>query len=240
MPTIPFVSPKGGVGKTTSALVLATTLATHYDVTIIDADPNQPIKAWASAGNAPPRLTVVSGVDEDTIIEQIQDAASKTRFVIVDLEGTASKIVIYAITEADFVVIPTQGSQLDANEASKAIRAVLQSQKLKKAPIPYSVLLTRTSASPLIRARGLAHIQKSMAEAGIPVLKTELNEREAFKAVFAFQQTLDQMDASEVPSLDKAKQNVWQLAYEIIERLASEQGRGQPENEITSDVAGAA
>jgi len=96
MPTIAFVSPKGGAGKTTSAFLLSTALAKLYDVTVIDADPNHPIKKWATGGNAPERLTVISDVDEDTIIERIEDAATKTPFVIVDLEGTASKIVVYA------------------------------------------------------------------------------------------------------------------------------------------------
>jgi chromosome partitioning protein len=238
MPTIAFVSPKGGAGKTTSAFLLSTALAKLYDVTVIDADPNHPIKTWASGGNAPPRLTVVSDADEDTIIERIEDAAAKTPFVIVDLEGTASRIVVTAVTQADFVVIPTQGSQLDANEASRAIRVVMQSQKMTGRPLPFAVLLTRTS--PTIRARGLAHIQKGLIEAGIPVLETELNERDAFKAVFAFQQTLDQLNPAEVPNLDKAKRNVWELAHEILERLKSEQGRGRQENEETTDIAGAA
>src|SRR5260370_628723 len=144
MPTIAFVSPKGGAGKTTSAFLLSTALAKLYDVTIIDADPNHPIKTWASSGNAPPRLTVVSDADEDTIIERIEDAAAKTPFVVVDLEGTASKIVIYAITHP-----------------------------------------------------------------------------------------------ADVPNLDKAKLNVWELAHEILERLKSVQGRGQQEQQ-TIDMAGAA
>jgi chromosome partitioning protein len=42
MPTIVFVSPKGGVGKSTAAVLLATELATHGgSVTMIDADPNR-------------------------------------------------------------------------------------------------------------------------------------------------------------------------------------------------------
>jgi chromosome partitioning protein len=237
MPTIAFVSPKGGAGKTTSAFLLATALASLYDVTIIDADPNHPVKSWAGGGNTPPRLTILSDTNEDTIIECIEDAAAKTPFVIVDLEGTASKIVIYAITQADFVVIPTQGSQLDANEASRAIRVVLQSQKLKKEAIPYAVLLTRTS--PSVRTRGLAHIQNGMIDAGIPVLETELNERDAYKAVFSFQQTLDGLNPAEVPNLEKAKRNVWELAHEILERLKTEQGAGQGDSE-TSNMAGAA
>jgi chromosome partitioning protein len=237
MPTIAFVSPKGGAGKTTSALLLSTALTRAYDVTVIDADPNHPIKTWAAGGNVPPRMSIVSDTSEDTIIERIEDAASKTPFVVVDLEGTASKIVVYAISQADFVIIPTQGSQLDANEASRAIRVVLQSEKISGRAKPYAVLLTRTSSS--IRTRGLAHIQNGLIDAGIPVLETELNERDAFKAIFSFQQTLDGLNAAEVPNLDKAKANVEELALEILTKLSTE-GRGQIEDKQISAVAGAA
>jgi chromosome partitioning protein len=242
MPTIAFVSPKGGVGKTTSAFLLATTFARLCEVTIIDADPNHPIETWALGGNTPDRLAIISDVDEETIIERIEDAASKTPIVVVDLEGTASKTVIYAISQADFVVIPTQGSQLDANEASRAIRVVLQSEKLTGRTKPYAVLLTRTS--PSIRARGLTHIQNGLIDAGIPVLETELNERDAFKAVFAFRQTLDGLNSAEVPNLDKAKANVESFAREILMRLQAqleaEQGGRERETKATNDVAGAA
>jgi chromosome partitioning protein len=235
MPTIAFVSPKGGVGKTTSAFLFATAIAKIYDITLIDADPNHPIKTWAAGGNTPERMTIVSDADEETIIERIEDAASKTPFVVVDLEGTASKTVIYAISQADFVVIPTQGSQLDANEASRAIRVVLQSQKMTGKAIPYAVLLTRTNSS--IRTRGLAHIQNGLIDAGIPVLETELNERDAFKAVFSFRQTLDGLNATDVPNLDKAKLNVNAFAREIFDRLASEEG-GRKEGLVHSTVGG--
>ena len=153
-------------------------------MTIIDADPNQPIKDWASGGNVPDRLSVVTDVDEDTIIDQIEDAASKTPFVVVDLEGTASKTVVYAISQADFVIIPTQGSPLDAKQASRAIRVVMQSQKMTKTAKRYAVLLTRTS--PTIRTRGRAYSERVDQCGEFPCWKTELNERDAFKAVFAF------------------------------------------------------
>jgi chromosome partitioning protein len=239
MPTIAFVSPKGGAGKTTSAFLLSTALAKLYDVTLIDADPNHPIRTWSAGGNAPERLSIISDVDEDSIIEKIETAAAQTPFVIVDLEGTASKIVIYAISQADFVIIPTQGSQLDANEASRAIRVVMQSQKMTRTETPYAVLLTRTS--PSIRTRGLAHIQNGLVGAGIPVLETELNERDAFKAVFSFQQTLDGLSAADVPNLDKAKINVWEFVEEVIEHLkAAKEGRGQQDDNETTIAAGAA
>ena len=237
MPTIAFVSPKGGAGKTTSAFLLSTALAKFQEVTVIDADPNHPIQSWANGGNTPPGMTIVSNVDEDTIIERIEDAASTTPFVVVDLEGTASLIVVKAISQADLVIIPTQGSQLDANEAGRAIRVVLQSHKMTKTATPYAVLLTRTSSS--IRTRTQAHIQNGLIGAGIPVFKTELNERDAFRAVFSFQQTLDGLSAADVPNLDKAKLNVWEFVEEVVERLKLGQG-GRTEEAENSDVAGAA
>ena len=51
MPTIVFANPKGGAGKSTSAVILATQLAHKgADVTIIDADPNKPVSQWAKRG----------------------------------------------------------------------------------------------------------------------------------------------------------------------------------------------
>lgn len=219
MPTIVFVSPKGGAGKTTAALLLASQLASSYDVTLIDADPNRPIKAWASGGNTPKRLAVVSDVDEDNVIERIEEAAQRSPIVVVDLEGTAAKIVVLAVSQADLAVIPIQGSQLDAEQASRAIKVIKQREKMTGRALPYAVLLTRTN--PVIRTRTMSHIQKGLIEAGVPVMETELNDREAFRAVFSFRQTLVGLNPSEVANLDKAQANVEDFALEILRGLAS-------------------
>jgi chromosome partitioning protein len=166
-------------------------------------------------------------------MDRIQDAASKTPFVIVDLEGTASMMVVYAISQADLVIIPTQGSQLDANEASKAIRVVMHTERVAKGKKAYAVLLTRTSSQ--IRTRGLAHIQQGLINAGIPVFETEINDRDAFRAVFSFQQVLDGLKPEDVPNLDKAKANVDELVRELLGLLTKEQG-GRSEQ----GIAGAA
>ncbi|MDT3238920.1 ParA family protein [Pseudomonas syringae group genomosp. 3] len=152
MPVIVFVSPKGGAGKTTSALALAEQFARRVPVTIIDADPNHPIKSWAEGGDAPANMTIISEVNDKNIGETIADAATKTPFVIVDLEGTAATIVAYAIAESDFVVVPTQGSQLDAEQASRAFGLIRAHERgiQKHKPsykLPYAVLFTRTSAA---------------------------------------------------------------------------------------------
>lgn len=217
MPTIVFVSPKGGAGKTTAALVLATQLARATEVTVIDADPNHPIKTWAAAAQMPERFQVISNADEENILDCIEEAAAKTPFVIVDLEGTAAKIVLLAVSQADLVIVPTQGSQLDADQASRALRVIKQQEKMTRRPVPFAVLLTRTNVT--IRTRTMAHIQRGLTGAGIPVLKTELHEREAFRAMFSFQQPLEKLDPTEVSNIDKAIANAQQLTAEIVELL---------------------
>jgi chromosome partitioning protein len=217
MPTITFASPKGGAGKTTSAMVLALQLAKLYRVTIIDADPNKPITKWGRAGNSPANLNIISDVSEDNVMDVIDAAATQTPFVIVDLEGTAAKIVLLAMARADFVIIPTQGSELDADEAARAIRVIKQQEKLTGRPLPFAVLLTRSNAH--VRARNLTHIQKTMIAAGVPVMETELNEREAFKSIFAFQQPLEKLDPKQVANLDKAINNAEEFASEVLQRI---------------------
>lgn len=217
MPTIVFVSPKGGVGKTTAALLLASELARAAPVTIVDADPNHPIAAWSRGAALPANLSILADVDEDSIIDRIEDAAAQTPFVVVDLEGTAAKIVLLAVSQADLVVIPMQGSQLDAEQASRAIRVLKQHEKMTGRAVPYGVLLTRTS--PIIRTRTMGHIHGGLLDAGVPVFESQLNEREAFRAVFSFQQTLENLDPREVSNLDKAQANAEQFAAEVIERL---------------------
>lgn len=218
MPTIVFASPKGGVGKSTSAVLLSTELAAHgASVTIIDADPNKPLSRWAKRPGKPDSLTVLADVTEETIIDTIETAATQSAFVIVDLEGTASMMVGYAMSRADLVLIPTQGSQLDATEAVKAIKLIRSQERAFKRRIPYAVLLTRTSTA--LNPRSLQSITAEFSENSIPVLKTEIHERDAFKAIFAFGGGLANLDPKQVRNIPAAVANTRNFAAEILTML---------------------
>ena len=203
MPTIVFASPKGGAGKSTAAVLLATELALKgAAVTVLDADPNKPVSQWATRTGRPPNLTVVADVSERSIIDDIEKAAQRTAFVIVDLEGTASMTVAYAISRADLVIIPTQGSQLDAAEAAKAVKLINQQEKAFRKTIPYAILFTRTSAA--IRPRTLQHIQAEFRKHGVAAFQTQIHEREAYRALFSFGGTLEALDSRHVSNLGAA------------------------------------
>ncbi|MEL6065268.1 ParA family protein [Methylobacterium sp. DCY52] len=220
MPTIIFASPKGGVGKSTSALVLATELAGRgANVAVIDADPNKPLSRWAARPGRPDKLTVQADVREDTIIDAIETAERQAQFVIVDLEGTANMLVAYAMSRADLVIIPCQGSQLDAAEAVKAIKLVKRQEKAFTRTIPCAVLFTRTSAA--IGTRDLKDIQAQLAEAGVQTFTKHMVERAAFRALFSYGGTLGGLDPSQVSNIDAAKRNATAFAHEVVQLLKS-------------------
>jgi chromosome partitioning protein len=218
MPTIVFASPKGGAGKSTSAVVLATELARRgVRVTILDADPNRPVSQWARRSGCPESLNVLADISESTVIDTIEEAARRSAFVIVDLEGTASMTVAYAISRADLVVIPTQGSQLDAAEAAKAVKLIRQQEKAFARQIPYAVLFTRTSTA--IRPRTLQHIREEFSAHQVPAFETQMHEREAFRAIFSFGGTLESLDPTQVSNLQAALANARAFAGEVVAML---------------------
>jgi len=78
MPIITFANTKGGAGKTTAVLILATELARRGNrVTVLDADPRGWISRWHSISGAGALLSVVPGITEDTI-EQAATAGANT------------------------------------------------------------------------------------------------------------------------------------------------------------------
>jgi len=223
MPTIVMASSKGGAGKTTAAVLLASELARQgaekgIGVTLIDADPNQHSAKWANKEGRPANLSVVENSDEESIIEDIESAEEQTPFVIVDLEGTASIAVANAIARADLVVTLCQGSQDDADEAVKTIKLIKRQGKVLKREIPFSVLFTRTSAA--ITPRTFKYILNEFESAGVDVFKTSLIDRDAFRAIRSFGGTVNDLDPKEVSGIDKAAQNVKAYASEVKQKLS--------------------
>jgi chromosome partitioning protein len=198
--------------------VLASQLAQKgAHVVLIDADPNHPVSSWAKRSGKPENLEVLANVTEESVIDDIEAAASRAPFVVVDLEGTASITVAYAISRADLVIIPSQGSQLDASEAAKAIKLIRQQEKAFSRKIPYAVLFTRTSAA--IKPRTLQHIRAEFEQYGVPVFQTQMHEREAFRAIFSFGGTVESLSDGQVSNLDAAVKNARAFAGEVVTML---------------------
>ena len=222
MPVIAFANPKGGAGKTTSALLLASQLASRgATVTILDADPEKWISQWGALPGRPANVMIISDVTEDTIVDQIEAAAAEAQFVVIDLEGTASLMVANAIGMSDLVIIPTQGSSMDAKGAAKTIRLIRNQARMARRDIPHAVLLTRTSAA--VASRAIRNVRDQLDQAGIPVFDASIVERAAYRDILDYGGLLADLDRAKVSNVDKAVENARMFTAEVVVRLKAAQ-----------------
>jgi chromosome partitioning protein len=258
MPVVVMYNSKGGSGKSTASLAIASALAEHNaTVTLIEADSNSPqgyffyrggpnAKELVPNPDVPPTLSLFSGVTEHDILEKIEEAKASSKFVIVDIEGSKNLVAVFAIAEADLVLIPTQGSVLDARESYKAVKLVQAAEKSSRRKLDYRILFTRTppdieikgsdgehARSPF-RSKNLKDIEKSFAEKGIRVLRAEVHERPAYAAMYAYNAPLSKFPAHESgKGLERAKEESLRIVREILTILreqrdaASERGGSQ-------------
>ena len=242
MPVIVFASSKGGAGKTTACVLLACELARqgqakNIGVSLIDADPNQHTAAWAQLEGKPNNITMFANVTEANIIDVIEEAQSKTPFVLVDLEGVASSAVVGAVSRADLVLIPCQPSQNDAKEAAKTIKTIKYGAQIARREIPFSVLFTRLSAA-IITKTG-KHLAAEFDGAGIDVFKCSLIDREAFKSIFSFGGGVNDLEASTKSaqvSINKAVDNARLYAEEVKQHLKASLQPQQATPEVAANV----
>src|SRR5580698_6935390 len=130
MPTVAFVSSKGGVGKTTSALLLALGLAERgLTVSIVDSDPNLPLKAWGELPGKPEAVRLFHAPSFQDLPGELRKARTASDWVVVDTEGGAPRMGGMAIANADLVITPLAASQLDAREAQKVSKLVAEVAK---------------------------------------------------------------------------------------------------------------
>jgi chromosome partitioning protein len=222
MPVIAFANPKGGAGKTTSALLLASELAARgARVAIIDADPERWISQWGALPGKPATITILGNITEDTIVDQIEAAAAEAQFVVVDLEGTASLMVANAIGMSDLVIIPTQGASMDAKGAAKTIKLIRNQARLARRDIPHAVLLTRTSAA--VASRALKNVREQLDKAGIDIFETSIVERAAYRDILDYGGLLSDLDPNQVSNVEKALLNAREFAGEVVAKLKAGQ-----------------
>jgi chromosome partitioning protein len=219
MPTVVVASPKGGAGKSTTAIVLGTELAhAGIEVTMLDCDPNKSLTLWSGRADLPARIEVLSEISESNIVKTIKAKDSDGRVVIVDLEGIASRMVSRAISQADLVLTPMRATTLDATIGARALELVAEEEEALDRTIPHAVVFTMTKAILSKQHKGIA---RSLAEQGVDVIDPPLMERAAFSALFAFGGDLHSMPPQ--GNMDRARENAGAFARQVFNRLTEEE-----------------
>lgn len=220
MATIVLASPKGGAGKTTTAVLLATEFAIGgAEVTILDCDPNRSVSFWAKKAKCPPpdRVTVLSEVTEDNIVSTIRRLEQKGQMLIVDLEGLVSRLMSRAISQADLVITPMRATTLDAQIGIRTVALIAGEEEVLNRSIKHAVVFTMTRG--ILTAQHRA-IQRSLQEQGVTIIEPPLMERSAFSALFTYGGDLRSMPKQ--GRMDKAIENAQLFAKFVYKLLMKE------------------
>ena len=221
MPVIVMASPKGGVGKSTCAVLLASEFARMgAAVTVLDCDPNKSLTRWASHGT-PDGVTLRNDIGRSEIVPAIRAADGDGRIVIVDLEGVASQLVSRAISQADLVIVPMQPTALDAEIGSEALALIREEEEALGRTIRHAVVLTKTSAA--VKSRVQKELEEQLRGAGIDLIEPSLVARAAFSELFAYGGDLTTMmndpRMTTGGKIDTALQNARAFAEAVHDRL---------------------
>ena len=218
MPVITFANTKGGAGKTTAVLLLATELAQQgYRVTILDADPQQWTTRWYKLSPPNSLIGVIPYVNTSTIERNIADSRETTDYFIIDLPGARTSLLATAIGLSDHVLIPIQGCAMDAQGGANVLELLQYLERRAGIRVAHSVVLTRVN--PMVTTRALLAVKGLLAQRQVNVLNTPIVERAAFHDVFDCGGSLNTMDETQVSNLDKARENARMFADEMVMRV---------------------
>lgn len=224
MPAISVANPKGGAGKTTLTFVLACELArSGASVAVIDADPNAIIAGWGhkrlEQGRAAP-FQIIAGPKESELVRLVDQHTASHDFVLIDLEGTASRMTSRALARSHLVLIPFNLSPIDAELAANAVSLIQEEAEALGRGIPFRLVRSRDNAA--IQTKTAQRIIAAINEANLPLLPTGLVERAAYRDIFDFALTLEELDEARTSGLPAARKNAYDVARSVLQAIQEE------------------
>lgn len=189
MTIITIASTKGGVGKSTFILNLATVMLNKgKKVAILDADNQNTVGKWnkvreyvTNEGEKLPEIFVASARGE-SLLEIANDKKNQGYFVLIDTPGVDDSNMRAALLRSDFVITTCPPSSVDLWEVESLIGIIRKLQDAQGRRIPllfiFNKVPTRHSSSALNEAKDF--FDKNNINPTY-ILNSSIKERASFK-----------------------------------------------------------
>lgn len=208
---IAFVSQKGGVGKTTTAVHAREWFAQFGSVVLVDADAQRSSSRWLAAIEA--NLPCYVTNDPTTLLKELPKLKQEFDYVIVDAPGSMEEVSRAVLSRCDLVAIPSQPAHLDLDSNIKTIEMVEIAQDIRGG-MPKAVLyLNRAEEGTVLLREARAAIDAELANLAIVRLETVIHKRQCITDVPGQQTTVFQA-AQEIQKRKIAKAKARKLSPE--------------------------
>jgi chromosome partitioning protein len=172
---ISVLNQKGGAGKTTLSVHIATALARKGEkVLLIDADPQGSSLDWSASRQGEP-LFPVAGLPKASIHKELPGLAHGYTTVLIDGPPRVYDVTRSAIMASDLVLVPVQPSPYDV-WAAKEIVDLLHEASVYNGKLKTAFVINRKIVNTAI-GRDVA---EALREYPVPVLKATICQRVAF------------------------------------------------------------
>lgn len=205
MSVIALLNQKGGVGKTTLSINIATALAMGGSkVLLVDADPQGSSLDW-SAQRTTDLLFPVVGVPKPTLHREIPNLRKGFETIVIDGAPRTNELARSAIIASDLVLIPVQPSPFDVWAAQEIIDIINEAVITRPELISRFVINRRFPNTTLG-----AEVQDALKSFELPVLKSMVCNRTDFAKA-----AKDGLTALETDPDGQAAQEIKALVKEI-------------------------
>ena len=134
--------------------------------------------------------------------------------MLIDFEGSASRLTSSAIAESDLVVVPSGDERQDADEAIGTLAQIDMEGRARRREVPAAIPFARANAA--VKSKLERHINGQLRGAA-RAFATELHRRTAFSSLRDAGGGLRQLDRAEVNGVEKAIANAQAFAAEVID-----------------------
>lgn len=166
---ISFLNQKGGTGKTTLAIGVASTIArSGHKVLLIDADKQGSATTWASLREE--QAFPVIGLARPNMAKEAMKLAADYTHTVIDGPPHAADVARSCIAASDVVAIPIEPSGLSAWASDLTVKQATEALTFKE------TLKCAFVVSRKIRGTVIGREARTMVE-GFPVLATEIEQR---------------------------------------------------------------
>jgi chromosome partitioning protein len=173
---VALLNTKGGVGKSTTAVYLATGLAARGRTLLVDADLQQTVLRWSElAGDGfPPTV----GLPVRDLHRRLAEVAAGYDHVVIDTPPGNPGISASAARAADVVVIPTSPTLVDIDRLRPTLELLTDVEDTH--PVALRVLLTRVRARTIAASGARDYLDRHQ----LPLLRQPITLREAYGSSF--------------------------------------------------------